>query len=311
MSAIPNEIDFIHERQAATSQLITGLDFIWLELTNQCNLQCIHCYSNSGPNERDRSGLGTVDWLRILGEARALGCQNVQFIGGEPLLYPHLLDLIREARRLNYDVVEVFSNGTRLTEDLARFFSEFGVMLATSFYSDDPCIHDAITGVPRSQQRTVQGLRRAIAHGIRTRVGVIAMPENEVTLSSTLEFLKTIGVDRISHDHVRGIGRGRHIAPNTDPQLELCGGCWRGSLAINPKGDVSPCIFSHFRKIGNVSEGLENIIKNPALHRFREATRDMDRNRHQISGAPSNSDCIPYFCDPKYWCNPKYCGPNS
>jgi sulfatase maturation enzyme AslB (radical SAM superfamily) len=25
------------------------LDFLWLELTNRCNLQCTHCYADSGP----------------------------------------------------------------------------------------------------------------------------------------------------------------------------------------------------------------------------------------------------------------------
>src|SRR5208283_2388709 len=32
------------------TSLLRGLDFLWLELTSRCNLQCVHCYAESGPS---------------------------------------------------------------------------------------------------------------------------------------------------------------------------------------------------------------------------------------------------------------------
>jgi MoaA/NifB/PqqE/SkfB family radical SAM enzyme len=57
----------------------------------------------------------TADWIRVLQEGRDENCKSVQFIGGEPLLHPDLELLMRTAKSLSYENVEVFTNGTLLT----------------------------------------------------------------------------------------------------------------------------------------------------------------------------------------------------
>lgn len=304
--------EVVSRKQNPDNLLINSLDFLWLELTNRCNLQCSHCYSNSSPYEPECDHLELKDWMKLLNEAHELGCRKVQFIGGEPLLYSGLPDLIREARRLNYNIIEVFSNGTRLTEKMAQLFADNGVMLATSFYSDDACAHDSITGLRGSHQRTIQGLKRAITAGVRTRVGIIAMPENESAMESTAAFLRTLGIDDIQVDRVRGFGRGESLAVCKNPKDELCGGCWRGSLAVNSAGEVSPCIFSHFHNVGHASDGMAKILDNPALHIFREEIRSVDEARSSLAfntNESADQSCVPYYCSPKYWCEPSK-GPN-
>ena len=61
-----------------------GLQFLWLELTNRCNLRCGHCYTDSHPGSGHRDRLTTEDLESVLRQAYALGCRSVQFIGGEP-----------------------------------------------------------------------------------------------------------------------------------------------------------------------------------------------------------------------------------
>ena len=41
------------------------LDFLWLELTERCNLRCVHCYAGSGPGLED-GPMRTGEHLRIL-----------------------------------------------------------------------------------------------------------------------------------------------------------------------------------------------------------------------------------------------------
>lgn len=288
--------------QVAAANLIHGLDFIWLEITNRCNLQCSHCYANSGPHEPESHGMQVADWLQLLNDAHALGCRKVQFIGGEPLLYPGLPDLIRRARNLNYEIIEVYTNATRLSDDVARLFRENGVMLATSFYSDDDCTHDAMTGVRGSQKRTIKGLERAVAAGIPIRVGIVATEEQRAATNRTIEFLRGIGIDQIRVDHIRGVGRGSVKRECEDPKNELCGACWRGRLAVNSAGDVSPCVFSHFNNVGHASQGLTNILKSRALQDFRDEVRQIEAVRSAF--------CNPDMCHP-IPCNPQMCNPNE
>src|SRR5436305_1338940 len=101
---------------------IRSTGFLWLEITPKCNLSCVHCYADSGPDEPLTQNMAPRDWIRVLDEAAQLSCRAVQFIGGEPTLHPDLPQLIGHARTLGFKVIEVYTNGTRLTESLKKTF---------------------------------------------------------------------------------------------------------------------------------------------------------------------------------------------
>jgi MoaA/NifB/PqqE/SkfB family radical SAM enzyme len=61
-----------------------------LEVTGQRRLECVHCYANSSP-AGTRGTMTTVSWARVIDQAADLGIRTVQFIGGEPTLYPRCL----------------------------------------------------------------------------------------------------------------------------------------------------------------------------------------------------------------------------
>src|SRR5690242_19112698 len=89
---------------------------LWLlaELTYRCPLHCVYC---SYPVEytRYRSELSTVGWLKVLREARELGCVQLGFSGGEPLVRDDLEILLREAHALGY-YTNLITSGVGLNE---------------------------------------------------------------------------------------------------------------------------------------------------------------------------------------------------
>lgn len=85
---------------------------IQIHPTRRCNLRCLHCYSVSGPEERD---FLTCDKLtEVLTDARAQGYTVASFSGGEPILYRDLGRLLRHAKELGMRTT-VTSNGMLLT----------------------------------------------------------------------------------------------------------------------------------------------------------------------------------------------------
>jgi MoaA/NifB/PqqE/SkfB family radical SAM enzyme len=278
------------------------LEFLWLEITNRCNLQCIHCYAESAPNQPLSEGMQFEDWLKLIREGASLGCRKVQFIGGEPTVHPRLLDLIDYARIQNFEFIEIYTNGTRLSENLCQEFRLRNVHLAVSVYGAAGPVHDKVTLRSGSFQKTIEGVKRALTHGIPVRVGIIEMPENEGTIDASIALLREIGVKSIQVDRLRGIGRGGN---EIDPFKELCGNCWRGSLAINASGDISPCIFSHFNSVGHADMGLKAVLENEALTTFRSRMMARSANDEPSKGCDPNfcSPCAPDAnCNP--WCNP-------
>jgi MoaA/NifB/PqqE/SkfB family radical SAM enzyme len=92
-----------------------GLRFLWLEITEKCNLTCTHCYADSGPRASLHGSMDYEAWIRVIDEAAELGCTAIQFIGGEPTLHPHLQEFIAHAKYRGIQFVEVYTNATRLT----------------------------------------------------------------------------------------------------------------------------------------------------------------------------------------------------
>jgi MoaA/NifB/PqqE/SkfB family radical SAM enzyme len=249
---------------------LDGLSFLWLEITRRCNLTCVHCYADSGPCLPLSERMTGADWCRVMGEARAMGCRRLQFIGGEPTIHPDLVRFLEHATRVGFRHCEVFTNATLVREDLAQTFKGLGVRVHFSFYSPDPAIHDRITGQKGSFERTVEGIRQLVRRRVRLAAGIILLPENATHLRKTRRFLRSIGVDRIGADRVRGVGRGQHFVPRARPSEELCGQCWSGKLCIDADGDAHPCVFSRCTTVGNVlEEDLGTIVAGARLRTFR------------------------------------------
>ena len=81
---------------------------VHLHPTRLCNLACLHCYSDSGPQHKTAIDLALLN--RALPLLKAEGYNLVSLSGGEPLTYPHLLPLIDQAHAQGFRVTMI-SNG--------------------------------------------------------------------------------------------------------------------------------------------------------------------------------------------------------
>jgi MoaA/NifB/PqqE/SkfB family radical SAM enzyme len=288
-----------------------GLSFLWLEITGKCNLECVHCYADSGPRQDMFGQMRTEDWLRVLRDAADLGCRQVQFIGGEPTLHPDLARMISFASERGYTFIEVFTNATVLGESLLRTFVEHNVNVATSFYSDDPETHALITKHRGSFERTVEGIKRVVAAGLPIRVGIIETHENASHAERAKHFLEGLGVSEIRIDTQRGVGRGVQDLHTLQPMAELCGECWKGKLCVTSIGRAYPCVFSRFADVGSAKSGIQTIVGDDPLMEFRAALRAYRRKKglDEISSSPE--ECAPdVHCEPtSSRCAPMVFGP--
>ncbi|MCU1671363.1 MAG: radical protein [Blastococcus sp.] len=283
---------------------ITG--FLWLEITGKCNLACVHCYADSAP-DRSHGSLELEDWKAILQDAAALGIGMVQFIGGEPTLHPHFPELVIFANECGLEI-EVYTNLTHVTPDLWQLFEERHVSLAASFYSAEPGVQDAITHRRGSQRRTLQNIKAALERSLPLRVGIVrVLDDQDVTEAERM--LRSLGVQHIQLDRVRGIGRGQDFGIAEVSVGELCGSCAAGRAAIDPDGWVYPCVFSRWLQVGNIrDQSLEEILMGKRLGRTRAVLATEFAQREQAS-----LQCDPQvvFCPPKMPCPPQQsCSPN-
>src|SRR5258705_1644869 len=89
--------------------------------------------------------------LRTIDEAVALGMEELQLSGGDPLLYPHLVEVIRAAKRHPGVFVLMNSVGTGVTTEKARAIIDAGLG-AWNFSVDtlDPVKYEKLRGVRKA-----------------------------------------------------------------------------------------------------------------------------------------------------------------
>ncbi|GAA1468130.1 radical SAM protein [Nocardiopsis exhalans] len=262
---------------------------LWLDLTRQCQLECAHCYNNSGPNG-DHGEMTRTDWFRVVDQAADTETRHVQLIGGEPTLHPDAPAIAEHTlgRGLN---VEVYSNLVHVSPAWWALLQHSGMSLATSYYSAAPARHNLMTGRPASHRHTRANIVRALELRVPLRVSIIT-PDNEGVEETRAE-LETLGVRWIGVDHVRPYGRG---AQGQEPDCSgLCGACGNGRASIGPDGTVSPCVFSTWMSAGNVlQEPLADILTGP----------DMTQARNEITAGKNDPPPNPIPCEPDRWCCP-------
>jgi MoaA/NifB/PqqE/SkfB family radical SAM enzyme len=295
---------------------IDAFDFLWMELTPHCNLNCVHCYADSSPHRPLDESMQLADWMDTLNQAADLGCKRAQFIGGEPTLYPGLAELIEHARSRDFEHLEVFTNGTVLTEKLKSIFARCDVNLAFSVYASQEEVHDGITRQKGSLRKTLTSMRWALDAGLTVRTAIVKMGANVNQVAETVRMLQAMGVPSVSDDRIRGIGRGSREVRSDTPMKELCGACGNDQLCVSSDGQIYPCVFSHFCPLGRFKDGLAPAVLGHELHAFRKAVRasrfevadGLDPERlTQWNASPCNPETPAPPCGPERPAPP--CGP--
>lgn len=284
-----------------------AIQFAWLELTRKCNLNCVHCYANCGPTVSHGS-MDAQRWKALIEELVQIGATSVQFIGGEPTLFPAFPKLVSYAVSQNL-AVEVFSNLTYLPSALIRLFKSNGVSVATSYYSDDPARHEKVTRSPLSHSRTLDSICRMLAEGITLRVGIIKIHDDQ-RAEEACEQLKDMGVTNVKIDRLRAVGRGAsEELPRVD---ELCGACSGDNLAIASDGSVFPCVFARWLPAGNVRRlSVTQVLATGQLskHKRELALSFSSRASGPEKCQPTDPWCPP--CAPAIGCRPKWRKPEK
>lgn len=265
-----------------------------INYSNKCNFNCKFCYTKSASGEMSESIL-SLETIRSIGEqAHELGIYEIDIQGGEPLLYPNLLEVIDALNPLH-----LTTNGWLLTQDIAYELAKAGIdRINVSIDSPNPGFHDENRGQSGAYEKALQALDFAKKAGMKASVNIVCghfnvpQPEFENWLESFLE--KGYGLvfncacpvgdfrghysemlteqDSAKMESIR-LKHNRIIRDlwsfTNDANTGLIKGCPAVNLPyINPLGDVLPCPYIH-TTLGNVLEQpLKEILENGFKYKY-------------------------------------------
>ena len=163
------------------NQIQPVLAHLDIELTERCNLNCIHCYINRPAADPDclAREMSTEQVRDILDQAAALGCLSVRFTGGEPLLRSDFNELYSYARRLGMRVM-LFTNATLLHAGHAELFARIPPLerIEITVYGMSETSYRTVTGKKNSWKAVKKGINLLINHNIPFIVKSVLLPDN-------------------------------------------------------------------------------------------------------------------------------------
>ncbi len=151
-----------------------------IELTERCNLRCLHCYINrpAGDAKARSCELDLTSWERILDQLAEAGTLWLLYTGGEPLLRPDFRDLFLAAKRRGF-LVTVFTNGTLVDEEVVHLWQEYPPRrVEITLYGATETTYERVTRVPGSFARCLHGIELLHGHGVPLAVKAVFMREN-------------------------------------------------------------------------------------------------------------------------------------
>jgi pyrroloquinoline quinone biosynthesis protein E len=167
------------------------------ELSYRCPLRCPYC---SNPvaigSERYRDELTTEEWIRVVGEAAALGVVQLGLSGGEPLLRRDLEEIVSAARSGGLYSTLVTA-GTLLTEQRAETLRAAGLdHVQVSIQDSDTEESDRLAGA-RSFAKKLEAARVSKALGFPLTLNFVLHRQNLDRISEMLELAFTLEADRV------------------------------------------------------------------------------------------------------------------
>lgn len=264
----------------------TSIKYAWLELTSLCNLKCIHCYGEFGVCNTKKTDIMSVeDWKKVIDNLIKLNCTGIQFIGGEPMIYNGFWELLEYVRKCGMKRIDVFTNATCINDLNLKKLKENNVSIRVSLYGHTADIHERVTGIKNSFEKTQRALKLLKEYNIPTTIAIIMMKENENELLNIKNYIRNLGYKYTGFDVIRpscqNFNSDFHKVSNiellkeryniypkftvTEKQFNLnkwYNSCWNSKLAITSNGDVIPCIFARDDMVGNVKKDeFRNILK--------------------------------------------------
>ena len=100
--------------------------YIAWQVTNECNLACLHCIEESGPGKAFHDELDDEQVFRFLGQVMDLEVPYLSFSGGEPMVHPRFFDMATYICRRNGQL-KIETNGHYLTPENCARLKEIGV----------------------------------------------------------------------------------------------------------------------------------------------------------------------------------------
>jgi len=147
--------------------------YLRLAINNYCSFRCPYCAPQGFRKVHNSKLLTVSEKKRLIAITAQLGLTKIRFTGGEPLLTPHLPDLITWAHRQGVRELHVTTNGAEIVSRLAELRRAGLTGMNISLDSLQPTRLQTLTGY-RHPEKILEGVEAAFNEpDLRVKLNVV------------------------------------------------------------------------------------------------------------------------------------------
>jgi len=178
---------------------------VW-NCTMRCNLNCIHCYSDSdGASANDE--MSTAEGKDFIRQLADFGVPVILFSGGEPLMRPDIFELAVYAAECGLGV-SLSTNGTLITEEKAAKIRDIGFREVGISLDGIGERNDRFRGKKGAYEAALEGIRNCVSAGQRVSLRMTLTRSNFHEVPAILDLVEREEIDRVCFYHLAYSGRG-------------------------------------------------------------------------------------------------------
>ncbi len=161
----------------------------WM-ITNRCNYNCEFCFRFF-----ERKELDYKTAVKITDKLAAAGLRKISWAGGEPLLWPRMMDLIDYTHQHSIDTM-LISNGELITQDMIARFKENLDWLNLPLDGSSPEMSNAMTRKEGHFQRVIKIFDQLKDSGVKLKINTVASKINIDDIVNMVPLIKRFNIKR-------------------------------------------------------------------------------------------------------------------
>lgn len=132
-------------------------------VTDSCNYRCVYCH-NEGQKVKRNKCLGYNEFVQIFNKVNETSIHEIRFSGGEPLTNPEILKMIEYVRHNSDMEIGVATNGSLISDNIAKQFMKFNVLVTVHLPTVDKDLYQTITG--QSIEFMIDGVKLLVDNAV-------------------------------------------------------------------------------------------------------------------------------------------------
>jgi len=192
------------------------LTSLQIELTSKCNERCIHCYI---PHENKTTDIAPELFYDVLNQCKEIGVLNLTLSGGEPMMHKNFCEFLRKCKEYDFSV-SILSNLTLLNDEIITEMKANRLSsVQVSLYSMNAEIHEKITQIKGSFEKTKASILKLIENDIPLQISCPTMKQNKNCYVDVINWAQKIKV-RATTDYIM-MAKYDGTTENLDNRLSL------------------------------------------------------------------------------------------